>query len=355
MSQGVLRIGLLGCGTISQFAHLPALMSANGIELTALCEGGQDLLQTMGRRAGVTKLFTNYAEFLQNGDVEAVLIAVPDEFHLALARQALDAGKHVLVEKPLGVNSRECAELAEIVRRSGKKLQVGCMKRYDPGIAFAHDFIKNRVGEIFSVSGWYRDSLFRYDMQEAILPRVVTSSEAIRPAIDPKTADRRHYSLATHGAHLFDTLRFLAGDVSAVNVRLVEKSNQYFWHGLLHFGTGALGHFELSVKVSGDYSEGYIVHGEHGSVEIRTFLPFYNLPSEVRAFDGRTQEWYTPLASNSNPYKNQIEAFARAILEDRPTYPDASDGWAAVSLLEATEESVKRCGRTAVKGQTVKM
>jgi predicted dehydrogenase len=117
MSDGALRIGLLGCGTISQFAHLPALMRADWIKLVAICEGGPDLLRTMGLRAGVNNLFTDYGEFLEKGDLEAVLIAVPDEFHLPLARQALEAGKHVLVEKPLGMNSEECAELLEVVRR----------------------------------------------------------------------------------------------------------------------------------------------------------------------------------------------------------------------------------------------
>jgi predicted dehydrogenase len=354
MSKEVLRIGLLGCGTISQFAHLPALMRASGIALTALCDRGSDLLHTMGLQAGVTDLYTDYGEFLAKGDLDAVLIAVPDEFHLPLARQALEAKKHVLVEKPLAVNSAECAALLEAVRRSGMKLQVGCMKRHDPGIAFARDFIENHLGQIISASGWYRDSLFRYGMQEAILPRVVTSEESVRPAVDPKTADRRHYSLVTHGAHLFDTLRYLAGDVSALSAGLVEKGGQYSWHGLLHFAQGALGHFELSVKVSGDYSEGYIVHGEHGSIEIKTFLPFYYRPSEVRAFDGRTQQWHTPLGTGSNPYKNQIEAFARAVLNDRPTNPDASDGWAAVTLLEAVEESVNSGVRVDVRGEAVR-
>ena len=326
MSREVVRIGLLGCGAISQFAHVPALMRADGIAFSAICDGAPDLLHTMGARAGVSSLFTDYDEFLEKSDVDAVLIAVPDEFHLPLARQALEAGKHVLLEKPLGVNSEACAELSEAVRRSGKKLQVGCMKRYDPGISFAQTFIRERVGEIFSASGWYRDSMFRYDMQDAILPRPVTSSRAIRPAVDPKTSERRHYSLVTHGAHLFDTLRFLAGDVSTMSASVVEKANQYSWHGLVHFESGALGHFELSVKVSGDYSEGYFVHGEHGSVEIRTFLPFYYQSSEVRAFDGRTQQWSAPLGSDSNPYKNQIEAFARAIL-DKPSHHSGRVRW----------------------------
>lgn len=343
MDTRVLKIGLLGCGTISQFAHLPALMRAKGIELTAMCDAGQDLLQLMGAQTGVRSLFTDYGQFLDKADMGAVLIAVPDEFHFSLARQALEAGKHVLIEKPLGVNSRECALLSELVRKSGLKLQVGCMKRYDPGIAFAHQFIRERIGEVSSASAWYRDSMFRYDTQDAILPRVVTSSQAIRPSKDPKTADRRHYSLVTHGAHVFDTLRFLAGTISGVTVSLAEKFGQYSWHGLLHFERGAVGHFELSVKVNDDYAEGYVVHGEHGCVEVRTFLPFYYRPSEVRAFDARTQQWHTPLGSNSNPYKNQIEAFARAIVDKGPVHPDAIDGWATVQVLEAVEESV-RCG-----------
>ncbi len=351
MSSDVVRIGLLGCGAISQFAHIPALMRADGIAFSAICDGAPDLLATMGARAGVSNLFTDYDEFLDKSEVDAVLIAVPDEFHLPLARQALKAGKHVLLEKPLGVNSQACAELSEAVRTSGKKLQVGCMKRHDPGVAFAQAFVRERIGDVFSASGWYRDSLFRYDMQEAILPRTLTSSQAIRPALDPKTSDRRHYSLVTHGAHLFDTLRFLAGDVSTLSASLVEKANQYSWHGLMRFESGALGHFELSVKVSGDYSEGYFVHGEHGSVEIRTFLPFYYRPSEIRAFDGRTQQWSTPLGSDSNPYKNQIEAFGRAILENRPTNPDEADGWAAVSLLEAVEDAVRRKREVDVNGR----
>lgn len=353
MSSQLVRVGLLGCGAISQFAHLPALMRANGIVFSAICDGGPDLLQTMGLRAGVSNLYTDYDEFLEKSGVDAVLIAVPDEFHLPLARRALEAGKHVLVEKPLGVNSAACAEIFEAVKRSGKKLQVGCMKRHDAGITFAHSFIRERLGEILSAGGCYRDSVFRYDMQEAILPRVVTSAHAIRPTRDPKTSDRRHYSLVTHGAHLFDTLRYLAGDVSTLSASVAEKANQYSWHGLLHFESGAIGHFELSVKISGDYSEHYFVHGEHGSVEIRTFLPFYYRASEVRAFDGRTQQWSSPLGTNSNPYKNQIEAFARAIIDDSPTNPNESDGWAAVSLLEAVEEAV-HCKRSVSVNGAVK-
>src|SRR5438132_12643022 len=98
MSNGILRIGLLGCGTISQFAHLPALMRAKGVQLTAICVGGRDLLRKIGRQTGVTDVFTDYEEFLEKGKMDSVLIAVPDEFHLPVARRALEARKPVVGE-----------------------------------------------------------------------------------------------------------------------------------------------------------------------------------------------------------------------------------------------------------------
>jgi predicted dehydrogenase len=339
MHQMPLRIGLLGCGTIAQFAHLPALERAVGVEMKAICDGREDLLNAIGARFAGTRLYTDCGEFLQDDGIDAVLIAVPDVLHVPLATQALRAGKHVLVEKPLGSNSSECERLCELVETTNLTLQVGSMKRHDPGIAFAAEFIRARLGEILSVSAWYRDSLFRGEMQKAILPMVIGSNSTTSSVADAKTSDRRHYSLVTHGAHLFDTIRYLSGEVINVSACLAEKFNQYSWHGMFQLESGAAGNFELSVKVNGDFEEGYTVQGTHGSVAIRTFLPFYCRSSEVRAFDGRTQEWHVPLGANSNPYKNQLEAFAQSVLKGKAANPNEMDGLAAVRLLEAVEES----------------
>jgi predicted dehydrogenase len=347
VSEAVLKIGLLGCGPIAQFAHLPALVKARGVALRAICDGANDLLQTIGRRYGVQQLYQDYTTFLRQAEIDAVLIAVPDTFHVPLASQALTAGKHVLVEKPLGINSAECQALLQMVQRTGLKLQIGAMKRHDPGMAFARRFVQERLGPILSVSGWYCDTLFRPAFQETLLPPIASSQNAIRPSGDPK-ADKQHYSLVTHGAHLFDNLRYLGGPISGVTVRHTEKSSQHSWHGLLDFEDGGLGHCELSVKVNADWSEGYRVYGEHGSVEVKTFLPFYYRPSEVCAFDARTEQWHKPLGANSNPYKNQLEAFARSVLDNEPVNPDVFEGLATVQLLEAAEASVATGGRIEV-------
>ncbi len=338
MSESVLNIGLLGCGTIAQYAHLPALAKVRSARLTAICEGADDLLKTVGNRERVKNLYTDYTQFLEESDIEAVIIAAPDEFHVPLAMQALDAGKHVLVEKPLGVNATECELLIDKIQETQLKLQVGSMKRHDPGIAFGRQFIKESLGKILSISGWYRDTLFRPSLQETLLPPLLTSKDVIKPSTDPKN-DKEHYSLVTHGAHLFDNLRYLGGDIAGVTTKHAYKSNQHTWHGLLEYEHGGIGNFELTVKVNSDWSEGYVVHGESGSVEINTFLPFYYRPSKVRAFDARSEQWHTPLSAHSNPYKRQIEAFVHAVKNDEPTNPDAREGLATVMLTEAVKAS----------------
>ena len=108
---------------------------------------------------------------------------------------------------------------------------------------------------------------------------------------------------------------------------------------MLEFDHGGAGHFELTVKVNSDWSEGYVVHGEGGSVEAQTFLPFSNRSSEVRAFDARERQWLVPYRVDSNPYLHQLEAFAQAVLRDEPVSPDVEDGLAVVQLLEAVAQS----------------
>ncbi len=97
-----LRFGLLGCGPTAQFAHLPALDRAKNVRLTAIYDGAEYLLQTISRCTGVERIYTDHRELLEYPDIDPVLIAVPDLFHVPMAIDALRAGKHVLVEKSLG-------------------------------------------------------------------------------------------------------------------------------------------------------------------------------------------------------------------------------------------------------------
>ena len=114
-------------------------------------------------------------------NVDAVIVAIADQFHVSAARQAVAAGKHVLVEKPMGVTVEECEELAQAVHEAGVVLQVGTQRRYDPNIAYAADFIRHEMGEVLAMRAWYCDSSYRYTVTDAIQPLPIIS-DARRPA-----------------------------------------------------------------------------------------------------------------------------------------------------------------------------
>jgi len=283
---------------------------------------------------------------LADGEIPAVIIAVPDRLHVPLAIQALEAGKHVLVEKPLGSTSTECRELVQVVDRTGLKLQVGCMKRHDPGVRFARQHVQEKMGRILSFGAVYQDSLFRTDMLETCFDPVVVSSQ--RRGVDGWKADRRRYNLFTQGAHLFDMIRYLTGPGKTVYAREATCDSNYSWHGLLEGFDGSMGHFELTCKSSGDWRERYHVCGENGNVEVDLGLWFYHRPAQVRAFDQTKQTWEQPLGGHSNSFANQLDSFANSVIRDKPTNPDARDGLAIVALLEAIEESIKSDQRVEV-------
>ena len=91
-----------------------------------------------------SKTYRDYDAMLADPEVEAVIVATSDGFHVPASIRALEAGKHVLCEKPIGVSVEEVEELAAAVNASGKVLQVGHMKRFDPGLEAARDFVATR-------------------------------------------------------------------------------------------------------------------------------------------------------------------------------------------------------------------
>src|SRR6266851_5562415 len=103
----LLRIGVLGCGPISQAAHFDACRKARNAELYAICDVAEDLVARMAAIHEPRVTYLNYDQMLADPQVEAVIIAAADQFHVQMASKALAAGKHVLVEKPVGVSVEE--------------------------------------------------------------------------------------------------------------------------------------------------------------------------------------------------------------------------------------------------------
>ena len=127
-----LRIGLLGCGPISQAAHLDAIRKARNADLYAICDIAKDLTDRLAVICQPQAVYNDFAAMLANPRVEAVVIAVADQFHVPLCRAALAAGKPVLVEKPLGVTVegvKTCATSSPARAWSSRSATTGASSR----------------------------------------------------------------------------------------------------------------------------------------------------------------------------------------------------------------------------------
>ena len=336
-----LRVGVLGCGPIAQAAHFESCVKARNADLYAICDVAPDLLARMAATHAPARAYADYDAMLADPELQAVIIATSDAFHVPAALRALQAGKHVLCEKPLGVSVEEVEALAAQVQASGLVLQVGHMKRFDVGLQEGQAFARDKMGAHLAYKGWYCDNTHRYTATDALQPPIVASASARKPAVNPKADLQRYYMLA-HGSHLLDTARFFCGPIEAVRARLLQRFGAYCWFIETEFASGALGHLDLTIGLRGDWHEGLTLYGEDGSVSAKTMNPWYYTSSHVEIFDERTARYARPLGADGHFYRRQLEAFAATILDGAPmTGADAADGVASVRGMVAVAQSLR--------------
>lgn len=336
-----LRIGVLGAGQIAQAAHFESCTKAVNADLYAICDVADDLRERMAITHGAEKTYADYDRMLADPDLDAVIIATADAFHVPASLRALEAGKHVLCEKPVGVTVEECFELKAAVEKSGKVFQVGHMKRFDAGLQAAKSFIQDEMGEMVALKAWYCDSTHRYPMTDAVQPLIVTSANARKPSANPKADLRRYYMLA-HGCHLIDTARYFAGDIVSVRARLSERAGIWCWFVDVEFASGTLGHLDLTVQVRMDWHEGFQMYGKNGSILGKTYNPWYYKSSEVDIFREADGATHRVLGADGHFYRRQVEGFARTILDGAAMEgADIDDGLASVQAMVAIARSVE--------------
>jgi predicted dehydrogenase len=336
-----INVGVLGAGQIAQAAHFIACRKAKSANLYAICDAAEDLLARMAAVHQPRAAYADYDEMLADGNIDAVIVAVADQFHVPLAIRALDAGKHVLVEKPMGTTVEEAEELAAAAERNQRLVLVGHEKRYDPGVAFARDFIGTRIGELIALKQWYCDSVYRYAFTDTLQPIIETSAGARRPAGDPK-ADRERYLLLGHGSHLLDTARFLGGPIVAIRARLSTKGGAYCWLAEVDFGNGCLGQLDLTIAVRMDWWEGFQIYGSSGSIIGKLYNPWYLRSAEVRAFSADDDQYHQPLGADADVFRLQVEDLAQAVATGSAVRgATAEDGVACVRAMVALARSAQ--------------
>ena len=128
-----LKVGVVGGGLVAQAMHLPYLSAhRERFELAALAEPSRTVREALGARYGIAGLHADYRSLLDTGGLDAVVICSPAGTHAEVVIAALDAGLHVLVEKPMCITLADADAIVAARDRAGRIVQVGTMKRYDP-------------------------------------------------------------------------------------------------------------------------------------------------------------------------------------------------------------------------------
>ncbi|MBV9269333.1 MAG: Gfo/Idh/MocA family oxidoreductase [Acidobacteriaceae bacterium] len=346
-----IRVGVIGCGPITLNAHVDAIAKAANIELQAIADRDEVLLTEVKNRLRPARAYPDADDLLNDPKVQLVVIAVHDRLHVPLVRKALGAGKHVLVEKPLGISVEECESLRHSVTRD-TVLAVGCNRRFLPGVRATKKFLREEGGEVISYRSHYYDSTFRHSVTQVnkFPPAVAPGAHVVRPeGPDWKLTDKRLYDIVTHSPHLLDLARYLVGPISAVRAAYREVSvhadgspalaRGHAWWIELRFLNGSNGQCLLLLPRAGEFEEGFEVHCSGGHVTCS--YPYVWFQREnTRIYSASAKEFRSPDAQDCHTFRLQLEALARSILTGSPqANAGLEDGIACVKAMAAASYS----------------
>lgn len=188
---------IVGCGGIARSQHLPNLTRAPNIRLQAVCDVNAAAAKSAQADYGVPQMTTRFDDLLQDPAIELIVVATKEDFQVPLTCQALEAGKHVYVEKPLADTPESCQRVVEAQARHGKLVQVGFNRRFAPACREARRILLKRGG---ATNIYFRISDEYWNWGRANPPGVRVIHEV---------------------CHVFDLLRWLTGS-EAVSVYCVS-------------------------------------------------------------------------------------------------------------------------------------
>ncbi len=330
----MVSIAIIGCGHWGP-NYVRNFINIKGINDIFCCDIDELALKRLKSIYHAIKINSDYKEILKNKDIDAVVIAVPSATHFKLAREALLAGKHILVEKPLALNNEECKELLELHRKSNKVLMVGHTFIYNPAIIKIKEFIKQgRLGDIYYMHSTRTHlGLIREDVNAV-------------------------WDLAPHDVsimlYLLDVLPIT---VSAMGSAFLKKTREDVAFVNLKFPSGVVGNIHISWADSNKVRQVEVI----GSKARAVFNDLDNLEkvklyekgiSTDKPYDDfgefqyllRDGDIISPKIELTEPVKILCQHFLDCIKNNKKPITDGKNGADVVKIMCAIEKSLKRGG-----------
>jgi len=151
-TKAVIKVGIIGCGGIANGKHMPSIKQIPDVEMVAFCDIVEDRAVSAAKDFGATgaKVYTDYKELLKDKTIDAVYVLTPNIDHSYMSVAALEAGKHVMCEKPMAKTSKEAKDMVDAAKKSGKLLTIGYQNRYRADTMYLKDTVaRGDLGEIY--------------------------------------------------------------------------------------------------------------------------------------------------------------------------------------------------------------
>jgi predicted dehydrogenase len=355
MSQKVLKVGVIGLGQIAQIMHLRYLKELPTFEIAAVCDISKTLSEQVGAHYGVERRYTDYRQVLEQKDIDVVLNVTRNHFPVSL--DALNAGKHVMTEKPIGFNLDEADAIIAAAKANKRKLQVAYMKRYDPSYQWAMERFKQikdlRLIRVHDFGGCFPINFEIYDMykgddypQELIKSEEEQTNASLVKAIGSDRADlARLYSgllhLCTH-----DTIILRQAFGEPKNILYVDNSDGPFVFGILDYGSGVRCVWESGmVRDATPWDESLTAYGSDSIVRVDFPFPYLHNGETVVTVKEREGAAFVEkhvTASFDEAFKREWRHFYECVTEDKEPITNGAEGRADVALLANMVKAIKR-------------
>ncbi|MCC7372449.1 MAG: Gfo/Idh/MocA family oxidoreductase [Chloroflexi bacterium] len=212
-----IRLGFVGANVHSGWAsqsHFPALLASPDVEITAVCTTRPETAKEAREAFGAKLAFHDYRELVRSPEIDAVAVVVRVPSHEGPTRAAIEAGKHVYTEWPLGRTTAEAEELAALAQARGVQTAVGLQSRASPAILYLKELIASGyVGEVLAC----HVSCFRDGSLERPSSRTWSRDASLGAT-----------TLTIANGHVIDALRFVAGEFVSVSALVTTQSPQWF-------------------------------------------------------------------------------------------------------------------------------
>ncbi|OFZ86223.1 MAG: hypothetical protein A2V78_11365, partial [Betaproteobacteria bacterium RBG_16_64_18] len=212
-----IRLGFVGANVRSTWAsqsHFPALLASPDVELTAVCTTRPESAEEARKAFGAKVAFTDFRAMCASKEIDAVAVVVRVPSHYEPTKAAIEAGKHVYTEWPLGRTTAEAEELAALARAKGVQTAVGLQSRVSPALLYMKELIEaGYVGEVLSChADCMRDGALER-------PSARTWQRDVTLGANP---------LTIANGHVIDALRFVVGNFARVSCMVTTQSKQWY-------------------------------------------------------------------------------------------------------------------------------